>query len=225
MKQLIDKLDEINFQITQKIRSIRNHEGVETEQIQGLKSEILDLLEKTIELEIELKRPKIDSPAENIQTKSNQAEETPKVIEEEEKPIENSIADSEVENLEEDSEDYAKALENEINQTIQSHTSQKSIGDQFKQTQNKDNSLGDRFRKKKLNHLKDAMGINEKFLFTNELFNGSTELFIKEIEVLNQQNSYSEATIYFKKLESKLNWKEESKATKLLFELIERRYL
>lgn len=227
MKQIIEKLDEINFQITQKIRAIRQSDELSETQIHELKNQVLALLEKAVELDVSSKLPAqelIEEPSEVTEPEIVEVEEAPTVSEETETPVEETQEATEQESNEEAStEDYAAALEDEINQTIQTHTSKPSIGDQI--NQNNDNSLADRFRKKKLNHLKDAMGINEKFLFTNELFNGSTELFIKEIEVLNDQDSYREAQVYFQKLESEHDWKKDSKATKLLKELMERRYL
>lgn len=56
-----------------------------------------------------------------------------------------------------------------------------------------DNSLAAKLARKKIENLNNAIGINEKFLFTNELFNGNTEQFLKTIEDLNNCVSLSEA--------------------------------
>ena len=45
---------------------------------------------------------------------------------------------------------------------------------------------------KKIDDLNAAIGINEKFLFTNELFDGNTEQFLKTIEVLKKNETEDE---------------------------------
>lgn len=226
---MIDKLDEINFSITQKIRTLRQSEKISEEELQRLKLEVHDLLEAVQRLqflsEIEDRQPK-----EQVTSSKSQAHKTEKYepIEHKTETTEETVdlnsgaEESDTEEATEDIQEYAASLENEINNTISSHSSNPSIGDRYSKD---DNSLADRFRKKKLESLKDAMGINEKFLFTNELFSGNTEIFFQEIEILNNKNSLEEAKTHFKKLETKHEWDSEGKAHSLLYELIERRYL
>ncbi|MDG2343824.1 MAG: hypothetical protein P8L23_04535 [Flavobacteriales bacterium] len=98
-----------------------------------------------------------------------------------------------------------------------------SINDAFS---NSESSLADRFGKKPIDNLSTSIGINEKFLFTNNLFNGSAEDFNEQIKVLNEQNSLTIAMDYiYETLVQKYNWNTKSKQVKKFIDLIERRYM
>lgn len=131
-------------------------------------------------------------------------------------------------------EEIAQQLEIEITQTIESlsskvstqnPTANKSIFEKFAEDKTNDNSLANKLSKTKLKDLNAGIGLNEKFLITNELFGGNSNLFNQEINHLNNYNSHPEALSYFNNLQQKLNWNVESKAYEKLKELIERRYL
>ena len=98
-----------------------------------------------------------------------------------------------------------------------------SINDAFS---NSESSLADTFGKKPIDNLSNSIGINEKFLFTNNLFNGSAEDFSEQIKFLNEQNSLTIAMDYVNEtLVQKYNWNTKSKQVKKFIDLIERRYM
>ena len=98
-----------------------------------------------------------------------------------------------------------------------------SLNDAFS---NSDFSLADKLRKKPVEDLISAIGINEKFLFTNDLFNGSSEDFIEHVGILNQQNDLSKALEHINEtLVLKYNWNTKSKQFKEFVNLVERRYM
>lgn len=132
--------------------------------------------------------------------------------------------------------EIVQQLEAEITQTIETfssnktttsnvNTANKSIFEKFAEDKTSDNSLANKLSKTKIKDLAASIGLNEKFLFANELFDGNSSLFNQEIQNLNTFNSANEALSYFNDLQQKLNWNTESKALEKLKDLVERRYL
>lgn len=79
-------------------------------------------------------------------------------------------------------------------------------------------------QKKVLPDLKSAMGINDKFQFTNELFKGNMQEFNIAIEQLNAADTLASALNYLKSMQPLYGWDEENEAFKRLLNIISRRY-
>lgn len=88
----------------------------------------------------------------------------------------------------------------------------------------KDNSIASKLQNDKIDDLKNAIGINEKFLFINDLFNGSMQEYYNSINKLNEYENIETAIIFFNELKEKYSWNNNSDAYKLLNNLLERRY-
>jgi hypothetical protein len=98
-----------------------------------------------------------------------------------------------------------------------------SLNDVFS---NSESSLADKLGKNPIENLITSIGINERFLFTDNLFNGSSEDFNEQVGVLNEQDSLDKAMDYINEvLVQKYNWKTTSKKYKKFINLIERRYM
>ena len=76
----------------------------------------------------------------------------------------------------------------------------------------------------KIENLNSAIGINEKFLFTNELFEGNTEQFLKTIDDLNNCVSLSEAKDKLTAIAQKRSWELEEEPYQKLELLLSRKY-
>lgn len=88
-----------------------------------------------------------------------------------------------------------------------------------------ENSLADKLNQNKIKDLKQAIGINEKFLFINELFEGNLNDYNNAISQLNSMSSKKEADTFIEsKLKVKYNWNETSKAQNIFIQLVERRF-
>lgn len=88
-----------------------------------------------------------------------------------------------------------------------------------------ENSLADKLKQNKIKDLKQAIGINEKFLFINELFEGNLNDYNNAIAQLNSLSSKTEADTFIEsELKIKYNWNENSKAKNIFIELVERRF-
>ncbi|MDD5572014.1 MAG: hypothetical protein PHD97_12765 [Bacteroidales bacterium] len=73
--------------------------------------------------------------------------------------------------------------------------------------------------------IKAAIGINEKFLFINELFDGNMEDYNEAINFLNENCSeLSEAEIYIGKLSEKFSWDKNKSSFGILKNLVEKRF-
>lgn len=79
--------------------------------------------------------------------------------------------------------------------------------------------------KRLLTHdLNQAIGINEKFLYAHELFDGDMDAFIKSIHEINGLNDLSEAISYLQNLQSTYNWELDSEQVKSFHLLVEARF-
>lgn len=72
--------------------------------------------------------------------------------------------------------------------------------------------------------LKSAIGINDKFLFVNELFGGSMEKFNKSIENLNDLKTLNGALIYLNELKIELQWNSNNVAYQKLADLVAKKF-
>ncbi|MBL4652261.1 MAG: hypothetical protein JKY53_05265 [Flavobacteriales bacterium] len=72
-----------------------------------------------------------------------------------------------------------------------------------------------------ISDIKSAIGINDKFLFINELFNGDSKKFGATIDLLNQCSSMEEAQQNL----GQFAWDGESETTQSFIKLVSRKYL
>ena len=86
-------------------------------------------------------------------------------------------------------------------------------------------SIADRLSNMPLQDLKKSIGINEKFKFVNELFDGDLQEYNNSIDALNLCSSFEETeTIIAQNLIPKYNWKKESGVYQSLIFLIQRKF-
>jgi hypothetical protein len=87
-------------------------------------------------------------------------------------------------------------------------------------------SLSEKLKKQPINDLITAIGINQKFLFMNDLFEGERDEFHNSLSELNKFDSFLDADNYIKNnLMVKYNWDMENQSVVRFMELVERRYL
>lgn len=98
-----------------------------------------------------------------------------------------------------------------------------TLGDLLEKTE--DNSLAARLQRKPVSDLISAIGINDKFLFLNELFSGSMEKYNKSIRSLNSFSTLLGAKTYMSELQIEFQWDCSSDAYKKLADLVERRFI
>ena len=87
-----------------------------------------------------------------------------------------------------------------------------------------DTSLAAKLQQNPVRDLKSVIGINDKFLFVNELFGGSMEKYNKSIENLNDLKTLNGAMIYLNELKIELQWNSSNEAYQKLSELVKRKF-
>ncbi len=85
------------------------------------------------------------------------------------------------------------------------------------------NDLASALQQQPLKDLVKGMGINDRFLFTKELFDGNTNTFNEVIKKLNNLGNMAEATAYLARFSDK--WDLEKEVVKQFMLLVHRRYL
>jgi len=109
-----------------------------------------------------------------------------------------------------------------------------TIADKFQGTQTvrekianskDDKSIAERLQQHPVSDLKKSIGINEKFAFINELFDGDLDEYSKAIDQLNGCKSYQDAlSVLNDTLSSKYNWSPSGESFVQLKNLVERRF-
>jgi hypothetical protein len=110
-----------------------------------------------------------------------------------------------------------------IAQSIEKPTNAHSVNDKFS-GQNK-KTLADKLNKSPIKNLKEHIGINQKFLFINDLFKGENEAYNNAINQLNGFANYHEAEQYVSSIKQQMEWDEEHPSTIKFLDYVERRYL
>jgi hypothetical protein len=73
--------------------------------------------------------------------------------------------------------------------------------------------------------LKKAIGINDRFLFVNDLFRGDENMYERSIKTINGFSIYPEAQYWIQReLKVKLSWPDHSEAVKIFDQLVKRRF-
>lgn len=86
-------------------------------------------------------------------------------------------------------------------------------------------TLADKLKMTRINDLRTSIGINQKFLFMNDLFEGENTVFNNAINRLNSCGNGEEAKTVLSEYSVKYGWSNDSERVVQFFELIERRYL
>ncbi|NNE54754.1 MAG: hypothetical protein HKN32_01945 [Flavobacteriales bacterium] len=100
---------------------------------------------------------------------------------------------------------------------------EKSLVDQFAED-SEEQSLAERLERSPIDDLPKAIGLNQKFLFINELFAGDTETYDSAIQELNSCSDIGEALTKLKDIQNGTTWENEAVASEFN-ELIQRRYI
>ncbi len=123
-----------------------------------------------------------------------------------------------------------------VNDLLAPYT-QKTIGEHYIEADNslhqrisgekEDKSIGARMQQQPIRSIKEVIGVNEKFLFINELFNGDIEVYHEVIAVLNEKGSMQAAFDYLNELAGKYSWDAQRSASTIerLANFVQRRYM
>lgn len=133
-------------------------------------------------------------------------------------------AKTEVQEADVISQSERKHILDALSKEFQSSTEQ-SIHEKIGVKKSSD-SLLEKLKKQPIANLKSAIAINQRFLFSNELFKGNMEAFNQAINELNHLENLDEALKFINlQLAEKYMWNYENPTVVQFVELVERRYL
>ncbi len=115
-------------------------------------------------------------------------------------------------------------LFDEVSTVAASFTGKATLHDKISEGK-AERSVATHLQSKSLTDLKKSIGINERFVFVKELFEGNQQLYSKSIDQLNSFLTYDAAHKHLhEELAVPMKWNIESKAFRDLSELIKRRF-
>jgi len=92
------------------------------------------------------------------------------------------------------------------------------------ESSSKTSNIEDKLKSVLVKDLFVAIGINEKYLFASELFNGNIDEFTASVKALNELENLEQASAFLKELSSMYNWDAENESAIDFFDLVERRF-
>ena len=109
----------------------------------------------------------------------------------------------------------------ELNDTINdNHNS--SLNDRLKQSKI---DLGDTLTEVPIRDLRKAIGVNDRFLFINELFRGDEAVYERSIKTINSFSIFAEAEYWIQReLKVKNGWNDGDEMVKQFYQLVKRRF-
>ena len=97
-----------------------------------------------------------------------------------------------------------------------------SLNDKLKQGKTE---LVEILKESPVKDLRKAIGINDRFLFINELFRGDENMYERCIKTINSFNIYAEAEYWIsRELKVKIGWKNDSHTVLHFDQLVKRRF-
>lgn len=85
--------------------------------------------------------------------------------------------------------------------------------------------LGSMLKESPVKDLRKAIGINDRFVFINELFRGDEDMYERSIKTINAFNILPEAEYWIQReLKTKVGWNEDSETVQHFDQLVRRRF-
>jgi hypothetical protein len=85
--------------------------------------------------------------------------------------------------------------------------------------------IGHKLTDSPIRDLRKAIGINDRFLFINELFRGDEVMYERSIKTINSFRMFPEAEYWIEReLKVKLGWEEHKATTRHFYQLVKRRF-
>jgi len=101
-------------------------------------------------------------------------------------------------------------------------TTPTSINEKLKQSKI---DLGDAYNEVPIRDLRKAIGVNDRFLFINELFRGDESMYERSIKTINSFSILPEAEYWIQReLKVKNGWNDSDELVKQFYQLVKRRF-
>jgi len=171
----------------------------------------------------------VDIKVEEIEKEETKAKEEAEITEEDTK-VEvhvEEIIDEVEEQIDEarENKDFLVEKEETEKSTIDLFTSSAgpTLSDTF--SEGEQPTIADKINKEGVNELREAIGINEKFLFINELFNGDLGRYNKVIDELDELTTIEGVNTYVLELKIQSQWADDNIALIKLTDLLNRKFV
>lgn len=191
---------------------------IKTEDVEAELEQIRLIAEANNNVSIKNRRTLVFDPIEDTPTLSKQMPiETPSVEEKSSTTSQEILIESDK------SETNVQADTSlEVNQLIAKNLQSDSINEKLNQPQK---DLSDRLQETPIKDLKKAIGINDRFLFIQELFQGDESMYERSLKTINGFSIYPEAEYWIRReLKTKLGWDDKNDAVQLFNHLVKRRF-
>ncbi len=110
----------------------------------------------------------------------------------------------------------------ELHEVIASPNEQPSLNDRLKQEKTE---LGQVLKEAPIKDLRKAVGINDKFVFVNELFRGDEAMYDRSMKTINGFHILPEAEYWInRELKVKLGWNDSKDVVQHFYQLVRRRF-
>jgi hypothetical protein len=103
-----------------------------------------------------------------------------------------------------------------------SEGAQNTLADRLREGQEK--RIADKLQENKVIDLRTTIGINDKFLFINELFEGNMRIYDEAVQKLNASTNLAQADLLMLDLKIVYNWDSESPTVKKFVELVRKKF-
>lgn len=115
---------------------------------------------------------------------------------------------------------FVAAAAKELNEVMTGE--QPSLNDRLRQQQTE---LAEKLGESPIKDLRNAIGINDKFQFIQELFQGDKDMYDRSITTINSFATQQEALFWMQReLKARLNWQEENEVMKSFYGIVKKRF-
>lgn len=112
------------------------------------------------------------------------------------------------------------SLRKELNELVSQNNT--SLNDKLKQSKTE---VADRLGDMPVKDLRQAIGINDKFLFIQELFRGDIDMYERSIKTINECHSLQEAEYWIEReLKIRQGWLDDTRPVQHFYSLIKKRF-
>jgi hypothetical protein len=108
----------------------------------------------------------------------------------------------------------------ELNQKVAQNIP--SLNDRLRQQQSE---IGDRFSDLPVKDLRQAIGINDKFQFIQELFRGDVDSYERSLKTINEMHSLQDAEYWIEReLKIRQGWEDDNRVVRQFYALVKKRF-
>ncbi|MCF8302818.1 MAG: hypothetical protein K9I94_06035 [Bacteroidales bacterium] len=224
--------------ITQQYKAIYlNKHKIPQIELDILKQNVRNLYDKLRALEEENEHLAEDEPRVQFTSEAEKPGEEKKVttkVEFEGEPLEENPEAQPKEDEQQDTPGTKKERKSSGEEKIKEESKKESIADRYTDEKNtihdkvspKDekSTVASKLEKNPLSDLKAAIGINDKYQFVRELFNGDNKTYNEALNRFNTFNDWKQALNYLNKLADEYNWDDDDPNYQRFYQIISRKF-